>query len=511
MEARPIAPMSGSVVSSQRPTLRWALPAGATGARVELYTSRACTSVIESIDASGVEAVRPTMPLARGVVFWRVRAMFGATIAASPAPVWQFTVRAASAPIDTAWGAGHDWNGDRFDDVAVTSAMAGRLFVFNGAATATSSAPNASAAGPVSPGYIFGRHAASAGDVNGDGFSDLLVQRDGPPTEYWIFFGSAAGIAATPSQTIVDLASDYGSTAWSAGDVNGDGYGDVVASGAGLAKVFYGSAIGLRDRADLTLFGPAPGAFMFGWPPNNAFGAAVAAGDSNGDGYADIAVSTLHGVQIHRGSAAGVSATPSQTIDVEPSVVRGGGDCNNDGYSDLLVLTVNPSITARLYLGGPSGFASSPSHTITVTPSPGSITWTGAIARDTNADGFDDVVLTLASSAGNSTTVHRGTATGLSVTAAQTIAPPLTVRSWGYPTIGAGDVDADSFDDVLIGAPGSSVVHLYRGGPSTLPATPSLVINAPAGVAGFGSAVASRLDATPHRRSRPHLLDRRNA
>ena len=61
-----IAPMSTATVTSQRPTLRWALVAGTDGAHLQICRDRACTVELTSFDAAGTSAV-PTVRLPPGV------------------------------------------------------------------------------------------------------------------------------------------------------------------------------------------------------------------------------------------------------------------------------------------------------------------------------------------------------------------------------------------------------------------------------------------------------------
>src|SRR5204863_5371998 len=101
----------------------------------------------------------------------------------------------------------------------------------------------------------FGYSAASAGDVNGDGYGDVMVSAllyDGPGNtdegRAWLYYGNAAGLIATPARILDDANQNgawFGSSLASAGDVNGDGYGDVIIgarkyAGSGAAFVYYG-------------------------------------------------------------------------------------------------------------------------------------------------------------------------------------------------------------------------------------------------------------------------------
>ncbi len=202
-------------------------------------------------------------------------------------------------------------------------------------------------------------------DVNGDGYADLIVW-GGSTGGAYVFFGNAAGtFPSTPSLTIPAPSSndsDSGAgTAVFAGDLNGDGYGDIVIGetqiadmGTIQASIFLGNS---NPQAMLTpvaaLSGPSFGP-TFGRTPSygNAAGSLAGVGDINGDGYGDLIIGcgtyVCSGVNLYYGAptlSSGmqphVLTAPIATQGTYPesfgTVVGYVGDLNGDGYADIFV------------------------------------------------------------------------------------------------------------------------------------------------------------------------------
>src|SRR5262245_8230060 len=149
-------------------------------------------------------------------------------------------------------------------------------------------------------GAEFGFAVSTAGDVNGDGYSDVIVGAfyyDNGQTDEgraFVYHGSASGLGSSPAWTAEgDQASAYfGDSVSTAGDVNGDGYSDVVVGARdydngpdvneGRAYVYHGSVSGLATSPAWTAVSNQ--AFAgFGWSVSTA-------GDVNGDGYSEVIV-----------------------------------------------------------------------------------------------------------------------------------------------------------------------------------------------------------------------------
>ena len=195
----------------------------------------------------------------------------------------------------------------------------------------------------------FGYSVSSAGDLNSDGYSDVVVGAAtyGPPIDIgraYVFFGGAA-MNNTPDLIMQGEAGfeNFGTVVSSDGDVNGDGYSDVVVGSptysgtftySGRTYVFFGGAA-MDNTADVIMTGETVNLFL---------GSSVScAGDVNGDGYSDVAVGAsgyntytgrvfvfLGGVAMD--NTADVILTGETTSTTFGRSVSSAGDVNGDGY-----------------------------------------------------------------------------------------------------------------------------------------------------------------------------------
>lgn len=499
---RLVAPRSGARSASLRPTFRWLPQTGATSYRVEFSASRAFAS-IESSATSATPSYAPPADLPRGLRWWRVVAL-ASTVELQTSTAWPVTLGRAA----------HDVNGDGRADVVIGApgverspgGPTGEVYLHLGGAN-VAAAPDVTLSAS-NPGERFGVSVSTAGDLNGDGYVDVLVgagyYRSGAAGETGesgraaVFLGGGA-VRTTESLSVPAPVSGggFGRAVAIVGDYNGDGYDDWVVGAPAHS--------GLTGRAWLYLGGATLDAmpdveFNFAMP-GDGFAASVAgAGDLNGDGLADVVVgasqvvgSSVGEVRVFLGSAIPNGSVDQNFLgagpnDVFGSAVAGAGDVDDDGYADLVVGA--PSIGGR---GRIAVFAGSPrSFMRPLLDVRGAEVMLGderlgerlgtAVegAGDVNGDGFDDLVV---GAPGNAAHGRDSGAAYLFLGAAA----PSDVAAVTYPTtdesgpvslgdraVGAGDVDGDGFDDLLLRAArapsnvgrsgGPGVVYLHRGG-----------------------------------------------
>jgi FG-GAP repeat protein len=383
----------------------------------------------------------------------------------------------------------------------------------------------------------FGRSAASAGDVNGDGYDDVIVGAwfyDNGQTDEgraFVYHGSAAGLSTTPDWTVEsDQAGAYfGYSVGTAGDVNGDGYDDIVVGAwgydngqtdEGRAFVYHGSAAGLSTTPNWIAESNQDSAW-FGYSVGTA-------GDVNGDGYDDVAVGAVlydHGQDgegrafVYHGSAAGLSTTPNWTAEgnqdfaVFGTSVATAGDANGDGYDDVIVGAYGYSNgqsgegRAFVYHGSAAGLSVTPDWTAESNQDFADFGWSVSSARDVNGDGYDDVVVGAreydnGQSGEGRAFVYHGSAAGLSVTPDWTAESNQDFASFGWSVSTARDVNGDGYDDVVVGAiyydhgqTDEGVAVVYYGSATGLHITPDSIGEPNQFAASFGSSVGSAGDA----------------
>jgi len=361
-----------------------------------------------------------------------------------------------------------------------------------------------------SGGASFGWGSSGAGDVDGDGYDDVVVGAPGVSSftgAAYVYLGSDGGVSTTASTTLSGPSSDsyFGWSVAGAGDVNGDGYDDIVGGAwrtstfTGSAFVYLGGAGGVDATADVTMTGPGSG---------SAFGGRVSgAGDLDDDGYDDIIIGAdgysmgTGRAFVYLGSDAGPSATADTTLDGPASAshfsgsVSAAGDVDGDGYDDALVGAHGYSSStgvAYVYQGGSGGLSTTADTTLSGPASSSYFGWATAGAGDVDGDGYDDVVVGAygVSSSTGAAYVYLGSSTGVDTTPATTLGGASASDSFGFSVAGLGDVDDDGYGDVAIGATGASsgkgAVYLYSGSASGLEASAALTLEGSEAAAKMG-------------------------
>ncbi|MFD8518615.1 FG-GAP-like repeat-containing protein [Streptomyces capillispiralis] len=385
------------------------------------------------------------------------------------------------------------------------------------------------------PGGASAAPSGLADDFNGDGYRDLATGAPGAVVggkakagAVVVTYGSSSGISASRHKSTSQSSSgvpgspetsDRFGTELAHGDLNRDGYGDLVVGtpledigsdvDGGSVTILWGGSSGLSGGTAIS----DPNA-----SGHDRFGQSLAVGDFTGDGKPDLAVgSTGKEVWIFKGGftkSAGAAGKLRFDAKIESGAYPKGavhlaaGDFDDDGSDDVVV---GSSVGNVVHRGGPAG------------PTPQTQVGTGyagALAvADFDRDGHDDLAVGTDSAPvldqtakGGYVTVFYGGGAGVTTTR-NTV---LTQDSAGVPgadesydlfggALAAGDVNADGYPDLAVGAGFESIgtashtgmVWVLRGGASGLTGTGAQAFNqGTAGVPGanessdvFGGAV----------------------
>ncbi|MBL8767443.1 MAG: FG-GAP repeat protein [Planctomycetes bacterium] len=448
---------------------------------------------------------------------------------------------------------GGDFNGDGFDDLAIGvtltggPAPVGAIQVLYANAGGLSSNGMQTLTETTTPivgdpnGVDFGL-AMAIGDFDADGFDDLAVSA--PFAKFKtiadagavsLFRGTptglvAAGLLHQNQKGMKDKCEefDYFGFSLAAGDFDGNGFDDLAigvlenvakAPAAGAVQVVYGSKKGLNAKKD-QVWSQASKGIESDPAVEELFGTVLAAGDADGDGFADLAIGvpfevTVHGttevtgaVALLRGSKKGLTSKNDALFDnadlnstnFDPTGSFGAslafGDFDGDGKRHLVIGAPNWDVVAAGSDDGALFFVPITSTTVDLAGHKGLAIGDGGRygwaveVGNFNGDGFDDLAvgvpfskfLTGVADAGV-TVVMRGAATGLDSLNAVYVTRD-TPNVLGTPNSGAnfgtalasGDFDADGRTDLAIGVPFDSIgsasmcggVNVLRGSTTEL-------------------------------------------
>jgi hypothetical protein len=220
-----------------------------------------------------------------------------------------------------------DFNGDGFADLIVQWGYAlttpqTELRIFLGGTTLANT-PDLSIPGPYVNSYTL-QHSGRVGDLNGDGFEDIALTAfsDGGSN------GGVIEIFAGGKQPAMTAAASISTTSATyeiepAGDLNGDGYADAVVVLAGTGYYLCSGA------------SPFPTTFASTWA-NTTASDAVGGFDIDGDGFSDFAIGTSGQALLYRGTAAGPTPVSTGLSHLSPSTIIGFSDNDGDGLPDIV-------------------------------------------------------------------------------------------------------------------------------------------------------------------------------
>jgi len=372
-----------------------------------------------------------------------------------------------------------DFNGDGIDDVAVGADMynnsTGYVGLFFGGDDIASDfifkvGENED--------DFFGGHVSFIGDFNNDGYGDFLANANGyndATGRCYLFFGSA-----TPDLE-PDLVFDgtfttewFGYRHKGNGDVNNDGFSDIIISshkynGKGAAFIYFGSETP-DNTIDFTYMGEAN---------NNFFGNSISIdGDVNNDGYDDILI-TARGYNGNSGKAylyyGGETLTDIPEVTFERTydtdyfgnVSAFAGDINNDGYDDFMIGAYGAYSSygrCYFYFGGET-----PNNTADLEfykDTNGETNFASVLSKagDFNDDGYDDFMITdpLYNDYGGAAYIYYGSDNPDNVEDLL-IEGTQEWEMFAFSANCAGDVNGDEISDLIIGATGSRTAKIFYG------------------------------------------------
>lgn len=296
---------------------------------------------------------------------------------------------------------------------------------------------------------------SGVGDVNNDGFDDVIVDFDG---SYAKVFSGADGSELYSLYDNAGVSSVSGS-----GDVNGDGVPDVIV-GYGRADRFAGRAVVYSGDNGAVIYSFDGSAdrysdlYQYGWEVSGA-------GDVNADGYADVIIGALPGYRadVRSGADGAVLYRFANGWDGGSGgeiyrFVSGVGDVNADGYPDVIL---GGDSNAMVFSGEDGATLHTLSHeNWQIYYDIGVFGASVSGAGDVDGDGFDDLIV-------------GANYSGPYLFSGQTGALIADLDHGGARAVaGIGDLNRDGFDDVAVAATYDNGDLPWFAGPEGAPMTP---------------------------------------
>lgn len=379
-----------------------------------------------------------------------------------------------------------DCNGDGFDDVIIGAPRDDVNGVDSGSARVISGFDGSvlhTFLGAV-PETWLGTSVSGAGDVNADGFDDVIIgsPRQAPfpgilPGIVEVFSGLDGSLLHSFIQPPPLARTNFGVRVSGAGDVNADGYDDVIVSGNTLF-------LQVQNQGRVYVYSGFDGSTLMtldGFPSQIGFGASVSdAGDLNTDGFDDILVGAYQSNHAYAFSGADGSlmytwSHPNQINGFGFSMSR-AGDVNNDGCEDVIIGF--PYLAQRTGLAQVfSGMDGQVIYTFIGNPN-SEFGYSVDTAGDVNGDGYDDLVVGAPTNIGNGVQVGRVSVfSGIDGNLIAVFNGLHVFDYMGSTVATAGDTNGDGLDDIVVGAPGWDNNGIDTGAVWILAAGPQPVVN----------------------------------